>query len=495
MNKTSLKNNIRNVIPRALRVNVPEIATKVLKARRNNDRRVFTVSSNLLPLFGFHGEARVVEEVIAPGKGFRVRLATADDVKRKKVYVREYKSRSANPLKRDAKRIEQQIETSSQKLIELAMGDAEHAHITFRNGEITFVPVTTVERQLLQDLDKDDQINTLVAMTGGVDCAVLDNSGFRVDAVVEYRPQEKRDNTDYTETTALNALVNSKPKVLCNEDIYHLDASRLTELLAEADISSVTMLHASLECSDYSTLKTKKQKADSTASMDSTLDMFVPVLNLLDQLNSPVLMVENVPGFLSSPINDVFTLQLRRRGYQIHQRVFDARDYGGNTSRKRLYLVATALDADFQFPEPSEYTALNVWQDVIEPNLPEIMQHDLTDTKVMQDALRLERARVITKEKPWAPTLTKAQGQATKDAVVVEHNGRYYKLPLSVQQQLNELPSNFDVDWLSVDKAEQLIGQSISCSLHHKIAQSVRDHIYRFHQQLKSPQNQLELAI
>ena len=134
--------NIKSVVPRMLKVNVPEVATKVLKARRANDKRIFTVSSNWLPLFGFHGDAQVVEEVIAPGKGFRVRLANDSDTKTKKVYMREYKSRSANPLKPDAKRVEQLIETASQRLIEEAMGDAEHAHITFREGEITFVPIT-----------------------------------------------------------------------------------------------------------------------------------------------------------------------------------------------------------------------------------------------------------------------------------------------------------------------------------------------------------------
>lgn len=480
--------SVMRVIPKKLSVNVPDVATKVLKARRSNERKVFTVSSNWLPLFGFHGDAQVVEEVIAPNKGFRVRLAEESDTKTKKVYMREYSSRSANPLKRDAKRVEQLIETSSQRLIRQAMGDAEFAHITFKQGEITFIPVTHAERTLLQSLDKDKQINTLVAMTGGVDCATLEGGGFRIDTVIEYRPQERRDKSDYTETTALNTLVNSKPRVLCNEDIYCLDPVRLAGLIGN---SPITVGHFSLQCDDYSTLKTKKQKADSVVSLDSTLDMFIPMLAILDELKIPVLMIENVPGFMSSPINDVLLLQLRRRGYKVHQQVFDARDYGGNTSRKRMYLVASTLDAEFHFPVPA-MNEVNVWDDIIAPHLDEIIQHDLTDTKVMQDAIRMNRARVITENKAWAPTLTKAQGQGTKDAVVVEHEGRYYKLPLSVQMKLNELPSNFDLDWMPIDKAEQLVGQSISCALHHKIANSVKDHILKFYRKLSAPQLALE---
>lgn len=237
--------NIKSVVPRMLKVNIPEVATKVLKARRKNDKRVFTVSSNWLPLFGFHGDTQVVEEVIAPGKGYRVRVATESDKKTKKVYMREYKSRSANPLKGDARRVEQLIETSSQRIIEEAMGNAENAHITFREGEITFVPITTAERKLLQDLSQDDMINTLVAMSGGVDCSVLEQGGFRVDSLVEFRPQEKRDNTDYTEMTALSAAVNASPRVLCNEDIYTLDPQRLAALIGD---TPTTVGHFSIQC-------------------------------------------------------------------------------------------------------------------------------------------------------------------------------------------------------------------------------------------------------
>lgn len=474
--------SIKSVIPRILKVNVPEVATKLLKFRKANDKKIMTLSSNWLPLFGFHGDARVVEEMIAPGKGYQIRLATDADEKTKKVYVREYKSRSANPLKKDAKRVEQLVETAGQKIINEAMGDAEYVHITFRFGVLTFTPVTSVERKLVQDLSVDDKINTLVAMTGGVDAAVLEQGGFRVDTIVEYRPQEKRDKTEYTELTALSSLINSKPRVLCNEDIYTLNVRRLADTIGNTPI---TVLHASLQCDDYSPLKTNKQKADSVVDLSSTLDMFIPTLNLLNELSIPVLMIENVPGFMSSPINDVLVLQLRRRGYHIHQKIFDAREFGGNTSRKRLYLVASTLDAPFAFPTP-EQSNVDVWRDIIEPNLDEIMTHDLTDNKVMKDAIRMERARIIHKDKSFSPTLTKSQGHGTKDSVVVLHEGRYYKLPMSLQMKLNELPESFDLDWAPLDKAEQIIGQSISCALHHRIAQSVREHILGFAKSLSN---------
>lgn len=471
------------VLPRLLKVNIPDVATKILKARRCNDQRIFTVSSNWLPLFGFHSDAQVVEEVIGTGKGFQVRLADENDTKTKKVYMREYSSRSANPLKADARRIEQLIETKSQRLIQDAMGDAEHAHITFRYGVITFTPITAVERKLLQDLSKDDMINTLVAMTGGVDCSVLEQGGFRVDTVVEYRPQEKRDSTDYTEMTALSTLVSSKPRVLCNEDIYMLDPRRLAELVGSTPIS---VGHFSIQCDDFSTLKTNQQKKNSINEMASTIDMFIPVLGVIDALKIPVVVVENVPGFQDSMAGDIFTLQLRRRGYRVEQQVFDARDYGGYTSRQRMYMVATTLSSPFSFPEPCE-RATELWNNVIVPHWDEIRAMEIIDSKVMQDAVTTGRLRVITREKTFAPTLTKAQGQDTKDAVVISHEDRFYRLPVSVQKALNCIPESFDADWMPKDKAAQVIGQSICGKLHHAIMESVSKHIRYVVESLTQP--------
>lgn len=483
--------NIKNVIPQLFKVNVPEVATKLLKLRTANDKRIMTLSSNWLPLFGFHGDAQVVEEVIARGKGFRVRLANANDVKTKKVYVREYKSRSANPLKKDAKRVEQLIETASQKLIEEAMGNANHTHITFRHGEITFVPVTNAERKLLQDLSQDNKINTLVAMTGGVDCSVLEEGGFRVDTVVEYRPQEKRDKTDYTELTSLSALANCAPRVLCNEDIYTLDMNRLAALIGN---TPVTVGHVSLQCDDFvgNGLKSKKDKEKSVDELSSTIDMFIPILNMLDAIKLPVLVVENVPGFMGTkdtpnPINDVFCLQLRRRGYKVHQQVFNSTAFGGYTTRKRMYLVATSLGSDFSFPEPTGQKPNRVWSEIVVPNMAEIMLHDITEGKVTKDAITSGRSAIISKDRPYSPTMMKAQGQSTKDSLMIEIDGRYYRPSTQVLKQLNSLPESFDAEWMPIDKAAQVIGQSICCKLHHSIMKSVKEHIFKAASAIKSP--------
>lgn len=301
----------------------------------------------------------------------------------------------------------------------------------------------------------------------------------------EYRPQEKRDKTDYTELTALSALANCAPRVLCNEDIYTLDMNRLSSLIGDTPI---TVVHASIQCDEFSLAKSSKAVRESLSNTTSTMDMFIPTLNMIEVIKPPVVVVENVPGFMGSeknpsPIYDVFKLQLRRKGYEIHDGIFDARDQGGLTSRKRMYMVATALNAPFSMPEPlstEELAKQHVWDDIILPNWEAISspeKADITELKVTQDAIRTGWARVISKDKAYAPTLMKAQGQDTKDAVMIERDGRYYRVPVEIQARLNALPESFNTDWMPKDKAAQIIGQSICCKLHHAIMASVKKHI------------------
>ena len=151
-----------------------------------------------------------------------------------------------------------------------------------------------------------------------------------------------------------------------------------------------------------------------------------------------------------------------------------------------MYMVATSLDAPFEMPKPlteQERAGLHVWNDIILPNWDDIAgakKADITDLKVTKDALATGWARVISEDKPYAPTLMKAQGQDTKDAVMIERDGRYYRVPVSVQAKLNALPEGFDTNWMPKDKAAQIIGQSICCKLHHAIMDSVKRHLEYF---------------
>ena len=97
-----------------VRVNVPNVATKQLKFRHNGNRRILTISSNLLALFGFEKGDAVIEDSLGPNMGIEIRRVQEDLTltgRIKRVYSRTYKRRKNNPF-------EHQVEVSSQKLLD-----------------------------------------------------------------------------------------------------------------------------------------------------------------------------------------------------------------------------------------------------------------------------------------------------------------------------------------------------------------------------------------
>jgi DNA (cytosine-5)-methyltransferase 1 len=126
-----------------------------------------------------------------------------------------------------------------------------------------------------------------------------------------------------------------------------------------------------------------------------------------------------------------------------------------------MYMVATKLGTDFAFPEPTGRMRDRVWDDIIVPNMAEIMTRDITDGKVTKEAITSGRSAVISKNKPFSPTMMKAQGQSTKDSIMIEIDGRYYRPSTQVLKQLNSLPESFDAEWMPIDKAAQIIGRTL----------------------------------
>lgn len=57
---------------------------------------------------------------------------------------------------------------------------------------------------------------------------------------LEYRPNEKRDKNDMTETGALNAITNVEVNHLINEDIMNLDIEKIARLCSKSNYTNAT---------------------------------------------------------------------------------------------------------------------------------------------------------------------------------------------------------------------------------------------------------------
>ncbi len=230
-----------------VQVNVPDLATKQLRFRQNGARRILTISSNLLALFGFEKGDAVVEQSLGDGKGIVIERVQDDmlgETRIKRVYGRTYNHRKNNPF-------EHLVEVSSQRLIDASFPEGcNRVHVTFAQGRITVTPLMSIAERAQANAKAADPNSVFAALTSGVDLASMREEGFSISAVLEWRPQEARDKTDLTETGALAALANSGPlHAIFNEDVTTCVVDRIAQAMEK---HPVMMFHSSPQCDDHS---------------------------------------------------------------------------------------------------------------------------------------------------------------------------------------------------------------------------------------------------
>lgn len=445
----------------------PSVITKQLKMNVVNDgRRRVRISSNFIDLMGFSAGDRI-EAIPSIAGGFDIRPSASGSAK---VHQRRYnRGRSNNPL-------ESLIEFGSSSLLNSTFPPAtERFHVTMRQGEIKVRPIANRVFNITRRFKGHDPYRALVAMTGGVDIFCLDKAGFKSEVVLEYRPQEARDisaGRSLEEVHSLNTLRNGTPRVLMNEDIYQVSPERLKALCDEGD--PIALGHFSAQCDDFSSAKSKSMKAKSVDAGTSTVDMIYPILRNIETMEYPVVVVENVRGFATHEAGVILRSMLRRMGYETHEMVLNARDYGGIQNRTRYYLVATIFPG-FEAPNPQPRNTQSIWP-IVEKHLSDC--RDVTDTSYIKARATSKRSAVaITEDNTFVPTFVKSQSRGIKDGIYIEHGGRVLAPSEGLIQELMSIPSGFDTSWMTREQSIETLGQSIDFRLHHAVIESVRQHI------------------
>jgi DNA (cytosine-5)-methyltransferase 1 len=452
-------------------INAPEVATKELALQHNvaSSERWLRVSSNMLNLFGFEPGAHFERRVLGHGCGFELALTCRRDAI--KVHRRTYKHRRNNPF-------ETVIDIRGQSFINSAVPvGADRVHYTFRNGVIVGRPVYDRTFHIRKAIrDPKTPLEAFIGLSSGIDAISFGpgGAGFGLQGLLEYRPQEARDGArDKTETGIMTAMANHAFRFVFNEDIYRVDFGQLAETLKGQPRVAVLVL--SPQCDDFTQIKARSLREASIASLDTTVDMGYECLKLIETINPAVVMIENVPGFAKSPIWEIMELKLRRWGYHVTADVRDARDFGGITSRRRFLAVASVFPgyeapAGNSVPQPG-----CVWQ-LIEDQLPFL--RDVTHTSAMQGGLATGRARLITKDSAYAPTVTKSEAHGAKDAIrIVTPDGRYFAPNETIFRRLQGIPDSFDLGAVSQEVATEQIGQSVDIKMHDSYAHSIFAHL------------------
>jgi len=458
-----------------VQVNVPgNLASKRLKVINptGEGRRKIQISSNLLPLFGFEANTKVTERSLGLGKGYIIEPAENFPLKNvKKIYSRTYKRRRNNPF-------ETVSETTSKKVLDDSIPlSTLVVHVTLMQDRIIVKPMmNNAFERMSQILNAKDPLTVFAACTSGIDAHASVKAGFKITSLLELRPQESRDKRDLTETGALTALANLEIDNLFNEDIGQVS----TEYLAWATKNNpASVFTLSLQCDEFSVAKSKSLKEKSLTDLSSTLDMAYDGLRLIEKLQFPIVLLEQVPGFSSSPIGRMWDLRLRRMGYQTHEALIDARDHDGCTSRKRFFHLATSLPVEFNWPESKERSDKTIFERFIAHRINDF--RDITHTSSMKKGIETGRLRIINSESKYAPTILKSQSRQAKDSVVIQKDTGEILFPdLALQQTLMGIPEEFNFNAVNSEQCSEQIGQAVDYPLYNMIMMKIKDHINNF---------------
>jgi DNA (cytosine-5)-methyltransferase 1 len=233
-------------------------------------------------------------------------------------------------------------------------------------------------------------------------------------------------------------------------------------------------LSLSLQCDDFSNAKANSLKEKSLRDGTSSKNMAYPGLRLVEVVRPATVMVENVPGFAKSPQYQMFKQILGDWGYEVQDSILYAPQYGDLTLRKRFYMVASVFPG-FVFPEPQEVEETLLWPK-IEPFLAGC--RDVSSSNSLAKGLAGSRARLITPTSTHSPTIMKSQLRGAKDSVILAMPDGTYRAPSNeLLQFLNGIPADMPFGRQAKDIESEIIGQSISYGMHHKLCEAIGNHL------------------
>jgi DNA (cytosine-5)-methyltransferase 1 len=214
------------------------------------------------------------------------------------------------------------------KQLKRALGRAESLTVRVSDAKIVIEP-SRVSKKVLTRC-KNGKSGTLFCGGGTVSAAARD-AGYDVAWGVEWDER-------YAELFQSNY----PDAHVFNQSVHEVDLDEL---------EPVELLTAGVPCEPYS----RKRRTNRGAVPEDHAhgDMTFWTLRIIDALNPRTVLIENVAHYLTSASGIVMQSALKRLGYRVEARVFDARDYGDLAGRERAVIIATSDDS-FVFPEPDE---------------------------------------------------------------------------------------------------------------------------------------------
>jgi DNA (cytosine-5)-methyltransferase 1 len=220
---------------------------------------------------------------------------------------------------------------------------------------------------------------------------------------------------------------------------------------------------------------------------------------LLQRFQPAVVVWENVPEYASSGSAGILRSHLRDMGYQVHEAVLDAQDFGCLENRVRWFLIATtrglALSIEDLAPPLREVKTLGELLDPIGPDDERWRDFAYLRTKETRDAAKGNgfAMQFVTPASTKVPTLRKGyhKGGSTDPLLVHPTNPNLFRLLTAAEHvRIKGFDEALIAD-CSETTGHQILGQSVAAApvraIGKRIGQALKAHLQKMRSDPPTP--------
>jgi DNA (cytosine-5)-methyltransferase 1 len=149
----------------------------------------------------------------------------------------------------------------------------------------------------------------------------------------------------------------------------HIPPRYNIRLLHAADLPGFDVLIGGIPCTSHSNLGRAKKKLAQKPELGDSGDLFLPVLNLVNERMPAAVVFENVPAFGQSLAGELLAAHLQRLGYQVLVTVLRPNEEWGEIEDRKRWLLVGTLNCPFRLVVPGQrcVTPVSAWLDPPNP--------------------------------------------------------------------------------------------------------------------------------
>lgn len=374
------------------------------------------------------------------------------------------------------------IDIANGKLLDTFDG-LESVKIRFEDGAVIISPTANDLRRLdrtarlRQRMDKGEALAVgsvstglgilALAMHEGLEAAGLQSDlKFAVDIEPAYLEQCSKANPAWAAgTIAVEAPMQE----------IAFDASALLRL------PKVDILEAGIPCTAHSPAGRAKKSLAKPEDDPNAGHLVAGFLAIAAAVNPAVILVENVPSYMTSASYSILTNQLKEWGYEIHATILQGKDFGCLEHRDRMAMIAVTEGVDFDInslvvPE-NEPSVLGDYLEDVATDSPLWSKMSYLREKEERDiaAGKGFRMQIFKPESSKIATLTRGYAKIRSTDPKLQHptNPSLLRQITPIEHaRIKGVPEKM-IEGLGITIAHQMLGQSILA----KPFRALADHI------------------